>query len=140
MTFEERIDATGHENVSADHDSTLEVTTERFLTPAGDCIVGVGADRAPADFEEPFVRTAKDESATIELTLSAGEQTTSITGRGDPTLTFEDPVSMVARTSTYVDDRTIMVEADRAATDLDRDLVALLADGADLTVGLTVSE
>jgi hypothetical protein len=44
----------------------------------------------------------------------------------------------VVRTSTYVDDRTVAVGADAAAADLDRDLVATLADGVDLTVTLTV--
>ncbi|MEF8868784.1 MAG: DUF371 domain-containing protein, partial [Haloarculaceae archaeon] len=33
----------------------------------------------------------------------------------------------------YVDDRTVMVGADAAAADLDRDLVAALAAGAELT-------
>ena len=53
-------------------------------------------------------------------------------------LTFEDERSLVARTSDYVDDRTVMVGADAAAADLDRDLVAALADGAALTLTLRI--
>jgi hypothetical protein len=45
---------------------------------------------------------------------------------------------MVARTSDYVDDRTIMVDADAAAADLDRELVDALSDGAALTLTLSV--
>ena len=45
---------------------------------------------------------------------------------------------MVGRTSTYVDDRTIVVEADRSAGDFDRDLVDALAAGADLVVTIRV--
>jgi hypothetical protein len=46
---------------------------------------------------------------------------------------------MVGRTSDYTDDeRTILVDGDAAAGDLDRDLVSALADGADLTLRLEV--
>ena len=45
---------------------------------------------------------------------------------------------MVFRASEYVDERTVMVSADASAEDLDRDLVAELASGADLTVTLRV--
>lgn len=138
MTHVERVQATGHGNVSGQHASTYEVTTEDFLTEAGDCILGIEADRAPADFSEEFVTAAQDDSATITATLEAADTSVTITGRGDPRLTFENEVSMVGRTSDYVDDRTIMVEAGKAAADLDREIVTALADGADLTVTLTV--
>jgi len=46
---------------------------------------------------------------------------------------------MVGRTSDYTDDeRTVFVESGGAAADLDRDLVAALADGAELTLRLEV--
>jgi len=61
-----------------------------------------------------------------------------IHARGHPDLTFESDRSAVVRTSTYVDDRTVAVGADAAAADLDRALVAALADGAGLTLTLTV--
>lgn len=138
MVFEERVSATGHENVRADHESTFEVTTEDFLTPAGDCILGIEADRSPSDFDGQFVEAAQNETATITATFDAAGRSITIRGRGDPRLTFENEVSMVGRTSDYVDDRTIMVEADAAATDVDRDFVKALAEGVDLTVTLTV--
>lgn len=138
MVIEERVRATGHDNVRAEHESTFEVTTEDFLTPSGDCILGIDADRSPSDFDEQFVEAAQDETATIRATFEAADQTITITGRGDPRLSFENEVSMVGRTSDYVDDRTIMVEADGAATDVDRDFVEALADGADLIITLTV--
>ena len=138
MTHVERVQATGHGNVSAQHASTFEVTTEDFLTEAGDCILGIEADRAPAAFSEEFVAAARTDSATITATFEAADTSVTITGRGDPRLTFENEVSMVGRTSEYVDDRTIMVDAGKAAADLDREIVTALADGADLTVTLTV--
>ena len=144
--YEEAVHATGHENVSATHASTFEVTSDDYLTPAGDCILAVEADRTPADFDEAFVDACQDPDARITATIEAdpdldesnGSLTATVEGRGDPALTFENERSIVGRTSDYVDDRTVLVEADRAAADLPRNLVEALADGAELTLRLTV--
>ncbi|MUW14444.1 DUF371 domain-containing protein [Halorubrum sp. CBA1125] len=139
----EVVRAAGHEHVTAEHPSTFEFTTDDWLTPAGDCIVGIEADRTPRDFSSEFREACRDADATIEATLSVdaadGTLTETITGRGDPDLTLLDDRSMVGRTSDYTDDeRTILVDADGAAADLDRDLVAALADGAPVTLRLAV--
>ncbi|WP_297884743.1 DUF371 domain-containing protein [uncultured Halorubrum sp.] len=139
----EVVRATGHENVTAEHASTFELTTDDWLTPAGDCIVGVEADRTPRDFSAAFREACRDADATIEatLTVDAGDDEfrETVTGRGDPDLALLDDRSMVGRTSDYTDDeRTILVDGDAAAGDLDRDLVSALADGADLTLRLEV--
>ena len=138
MAYSERVTAVGHENVSAAHESTFELTTDDYLTPAGDCILGIEADRSPADFSAAFVTACQDADATITATIETAEHSVTVTGRGHPDLSFENERSMVGRTSTYVDDRTIMVGADAAAADLDRDLVDALADGATATLELTV--
>ena len=132
--MEEHVHARGHENVSGTHGSTLEVTSDDWLTPAGDCILAVEADTTPADFDDDFVATCRSPAATITATLRASGHEQVVEGRGHPELTLDGDRSMVARTSTYVDDRTVMVDADAAAADLDRELVAALADGADLEV------
>jgi hypothetical protein len=134
----EIVRAQGHEHVAATHESTFEVTTDDFLTPAGDCILGIEADRAPVDFDPAFVEACRSADATITMTFEAGGRETTVTGRGHPDLTFESDRSAVGRTSDYVDDRTVMVGADRAAAGFDRDLVTALADGADLTVTFAV--
>lgn len=138
----ERITAHGHEHVTAEHQSTVEVTTDDWLTPAGDCIVGVEADRTPADFDEAFVDACQSANATItgEFVVQTGGETLtdSIVGRGDPELTFSGDRSLVGRTSDHTDDRTVFVGANGAAADLDRDIVAAVADGATLTLTLTV--
>jgi hypothetical protein len=136
--MEEVVHAHGHEHVSAEHASTLEFTSDDFLTPAGDCILGIEADRVPADFDEEFVAACRDETTTIVATIEVGEHVQRIEGRGHPDLSFENERSHVVRTSDYVDDRTVMVGADAAAADVDRDIVAALADGADATLTLRV--
>ena len=140
---EEVVRARGHENVSAEHESTFEVTSDDWLTPAGDCILAVEADRTPADFDEAFVDACRDADATLTATVEVegpdGETyRQTVEGRGHPDLSFEGDRSHVGRTSDYVDDRTILVGADAAAADFDRDLVSALADGGDVTFSLRV--
>ncbi|RQG95868.1 DUF371 domain-containing protein [Natrarchaeobius chitinivorans] len=136
--MEEIIHARGHENVRAEHASTFEVTTDDYLTPAGDCILAIEADRSPADFDPAFVEACRDADATITVTLEADGHRDSVEGRGDPALEFTSERSAVGRTSEYVDERTILLGAEFAADGFDRTLVEALADGADVTVTLTV--
>mgnify|MGYP006290757885 CR=1 FL=1 len=138
MEHVEVIHARGHENVQSTHESTFEVTSDDWLTPAGDCILAIEADRTPADFSETFVEAAQSHDAEITATLSTDDHTHTITGRGHPDLTYTDDRSAVGRTSDYVDDRTIMVGAEGAAEHVDRELVDALADGAALTLELRV--
>ena len=138
VDLHEVVRAHGHEHVCAEHASTLELTSDDFLTPAGDCILAIEADRVPAAFDDEFVAACRDEGATITLTLEVGDRAETVTGSGHPELTFDGDRSFVCRTSDYVDDRTVMVEADKAARDLDRDLVDELAAGSDLTATFSV--
>ncbi|AFK18574.2 DUF371 domain-containing protein [Haloferax mediterranei ATCC 33500] len=140
--MQEVIRARGHEHVSAEHASTFEVTSDDWLTPAGDCILAIDADRTPADFDPEFVGACQSHDATIDVTVrvEAGEDTyeQTVSGRGHPELTFDGDRSIVFRTSDYVDDRTGVVGAEHAAEGFDRDLVSALTDGADLTVTIEV--
>lgn len=138
MALEETVRARGHENVTAAHESTVEVTTDDYLTPAGDCILAIDADRAPADFDPAFVDACRDAEATIGMTVEADGHRETVTGRGDPRLEFSSERSAVGRTSDYVDDRTVMVDAEFAAEGFDRALVDALAGGSEATVTLAV--
>lgn len=129
MPETETVRARGHEHVSAEHASTWELTSDDWLTPAGDCILGIEADTTPADFDSAFVDACQSHDATIEATLRVGDHEQTIVGSGHPDLSFADDRSLVARTSDYVDDRTVMVDADTAAEGFARELVDALADG-----------
>lgn len=139
--YTEEICARGHKHVSGEHTSTIELTSDDWLTPAGDCIVGVEADTTPAEFSESFIEACRSDNTTItaEFTVETESETLTetITARGDSELSFESGRSLVGRTSEYIDDRTVFVGADGAAADLDQALIAPLADGAELTLTLT---
>jgi len=136
--MEEVIHARGHEHVSAAHTSTFEVTTDDYLTPAGDCILAIEADRAPADFDPAFVEACQDSEAQVTVEIEADGHRDTVVGRGDPALEFSNDRSAVGRTSEYVDDRTIVLEADHAASGFDRQLVEALAAGAEVRVTIRV--
>ena len=55
----EKINALGHKNVLAKHKTTLEITKDDHLTPQGDCIVAVSADRGPKEFSKDFLEALK---------------------------------------------------------------------------------
>jgi hypothetical protein len=137
-SLRETVRARGHDNVAAEHNSTFEVTADGYLTPAGDCILGIGADRVPADFDSAFVAACQSHGARVVATVETAGHSERVVGRGHPDLTFESSRSLVCRTSEYVDDRTVMIRADAAAADLGRSLVAELSAGADLTLTLAV--
>lgn len=134
----QRLRAKGHENVSAEHASTLELTSDDWLTPAGDCILAVEATPVPAAYDGEFVEACRDPEATITATLRVDGAQQVVEGRGHSELTFDSDRSAVARTSEYVDDRTVMVGADAAAADIDRDIVERLAAGSTIECVLEV--
>jgi len=118
--------AYGHANVQGTHQTTVELTSENFLTPQGTCIVGVRSELTLKSLDEKIKKLARSETTKIILRLRVGDFSEEIVGHGSPGLTYEDAVSMVARTSTYECGRTLMVEADKAASDISRELVSKL--------------
>ncbi|WP_435152700.1 DUF371 domain-containing protein [Haladaptatus sp. DFWS20] len=136
--MKEVVHARGNENVTAEHASTFEVTTDDFLTPAGDCILAIEADRSPADFGPEFVEACRDADATITMTIEADGHEETVSGHGHPDLELDSDRSMVGRTSDYIDERTFVLGCEFAAEGFDRELVSALGEGADVTVTVQV--
>lgn len=118
-----RFRAYGHENVIGEHKTTVELTSEDHLTRRGSCIVGISSDITLDRLESKIKEMAMKSSTKIVLRMSVDELNEEVTGTGSPGLTYTDPISMVARTSTFECGRTLMVNADKAASDLNRDFV-----------------
>jgi len=127
------LSASGHANVRATHPSTLELTTEDWLTPAGDCIIGVACTHGCAALPAELRSMAQSSATRISLELAVPLlPSVEIIGHGHPGLRWADPTSMVVRTSDHTDDQTLMIEASHAAADLPRAIVGALASGAPL--------
>jgi hypothetical protein len=125
--------ASGHENVIGDHRTTIELTSEDFLTPTGTCIIGIKATQTLDKLDPDIKKLAKSSETTIQLVMSVDNLCETIVGRGSLGLTYADDTSMVIRRSDFECDRTLMIHANKAACDLDRTFVQLLQD-SDITI------
>ena len=130
VRFEETITAHGHPNLLATHRSTLELTKDSTLTREGDCIIAVGANKGARDLSSKLKRLLIMENPSVSLTLEANGLRDVVSGRGHPELNFQNSECMVFRKSNYVCGRTVMIQADKAAADINRDLVRLLRQEA----------
>ncbi len=117
----------GHKNVRAAHRTTVEITREPELTPRGDCIIGVSADKGLRHFSSRFKEMIRVPGAlVIALILTEHGDADIIKGFGDPGLSLDDPDRIIIRKSSYVAPNTVMVRAGKAAKDLNRSLVEAL--------------
>lgn len=137
MQAVEVFQASGHPEIRANHRTTLEITKDTHVTRKGDCIVAICASKGAADLSPELSRLLKNDSTRVTITIRAAGQTATLTGRGDRRLTLTHPSDLVARKSKYVCNRTVMVEADKSASDLSREFVRTLRDpSSEITVQL----
>lgn len=132
------IHAKGHRNVRATHRTTFEITREDHLTPRGDCIIAVSADKALRDLD-PGVKTGIKKGWPVAVVISTEDLWDYSIGWGDPRLELSDTTRIVVRRSTYISQNTLMIRASKAAADLDRRLVDRLRRGGDVYILLATS-
>ncbi len=127
----EVVEFVGHKNVRAEHETTFEITKEHGLTPRGDCIIGVKANKALKDFSDCFRRLARSSSTRIHVVIVSEDGLVDVaSGWGSEGLTYEDPIRIIVRRSSYVSENTAAVRADKAARDLSRALINSLRRGS----------
>jgi hypothetical protein len=122
----EHIVAFGHLNVQAVHPSTLMITKESDLSKQGDCIVAVAADKAVADLSVEFKESLRKQNAKLTILIEVDGLTEQITAYGSPKLILTNPTEMVIRKSDFISDRTLAIRADKAASDLSKELIEKL--------------
>ncbi len=128
--------AQGHQNVTALHRSTIEITKDSYLTRRGDCIVGVSSEASAADLPA-WLKERIRLGWVIVVVLCSNDVCDSIVGRGDPRLELSDTRKLIMRKSSYVEPSTLLVRGSKAAGELRRDLVETLAEGSPLDVYVT---
>lgn len=126
MEIKEVILAYGHENIQATHQSTLEITKDSQLSRRGDCIIAVSADKALSDLNAKFKEYLRRENAKLEMLIEVGEVAELVNAFGSPKLPLTHPTDIVIRKSNYICNRTLAINADKAAIDLSRTLVEKL--------------
>jgi uncharacterized protein len=116
----------GHPNVRSLHSKSIEITKDAYLTPKGDCIIGIKANKACTDLEESIRRGLKSSSAIVKIEVIVEDESFNIKGRGDERLTTLNPHDIVIRRTNFVCPRTMSVLCDKASSDMPRELVRLL--------------
>lgn len=124
--IKEVIEGFGHENVQGTHHTTIEFTKEARLSRKGDCVLVVSANKGLNDLSPELKKTLKKLNAKVTIKIEAGGVSEEIQARGSPNLTLTHPEEMVLRKSDFVSDRTLGINANKAAKDLSREFVGRL--------------
>jgi hypothetical protein len=110
----------GHENLLATHKMTLEFTKDNNLTKRGDCIVGVDADFSYEELKR--ILGCKKAKLIIEADGLKDEVNFDI----NPD--FCDKHEIVIRKTDFRSDRTLGINADKAAINLNKAIISYLKD------------
>ena len=131
-----KIMAKGHENVLSLHKSTFEITKDKDLSLSGDCIIGLDIDKSMDDFPDEFKEKLANDDTKVIVELKTPNASDTIEGYGHHDLTLSHPTDIVCRKSTFVCSRTLMIKSNKAAIDLNRDLIKDLANGESMEVNI----
>lgn len=131
-----KIKAKGHENVLSLHKSTFEITKDKDLSLAGDCIIGLDIDKSMEDFPDEFKEKLANDDTKVIVELRTPNASDTIEGYGHHDLTLSHPTDIVCRKSTFVCSRTLMIKSNKAAIDLNRDLIKDLANSESMEVNI----
>ena len=129
-----KLETKGHRNVSSLHKSTFEITKDVEIGPTADCIVGVDMNKSMINFPQEFKDKIANSNTVIKVILDTENGHDEITGFGHEDLTLTHPTDIVCRTSDYTCSRTLMIRADKAARDLDKNLVEDLKNEKNMEV------
>ena len=129
-----KLKSRGHENVTSHHKSTFEITKDAEIGPTADCIIGTSADKSMFDFPQEFKDKIADSNTRIKVILDTENGHDEIVGFGHEDLTLTHPTDIVCRTSDFTCSRTLMIKADKAARDLDNNLIDDLKNGKNMEV------
>ena len=134
-----QIQTKGHKNVTSYHKSTFEITKDPEIGPTADCIIGVDMDKTMLNFPEEFKDKIANSNTKITVKLSTENGYDEIVGQGHEDLTLTHSTDIVIRKSDYVCSRTLMINSDKAARDLDENLIEDLKNEKIMNVTIILS-
>ncbi|MBI2557811.1 DUF371 domain-containing protein [Candidatus Woesearchaeota archaeon] len=124
-----KFSAYGHPNILGTHKTTLEFTKDEELTLEGDCIVGV-----KSDFELDELKDFIKKSNNKKITITIGEISNKSRKKIKETIcaeinqSFNNNKEFVIRKTDFVSERTFAISSNKAAIDLNRDLINFLKE------------
>ena len=118
----------GHPNIRSLHAKTIEITKDEHLTPRGDCIIGVKANKACSDLDGALKHRLKSTSAVVRIEVMVGNESVLISGMGDHRLSMLNSHDIVIRRTNFACPRTMSVLCDKASSEVPRKMVKILQD------------
>src|ERR687889_2521738 len=118
----------GHPNIRSLHAKTIEITKDEHLTPRGDCIIGVKANKACVDLDEALKHRLKSNSAIVRIEVMVGNESVLISGMGDHRISMLNPHDIVIRRTNFACPRTMSVLCNTASSEVPRKMVERLQD------------
>jgi hypothetical protein len=122
MTVLDSINATGHPFIQCTHSTTIELTKDEYLTKKGTCILGINASKACFDLNLVLKSKILNEEK-IYVVIKVDEIIDSFYGFGSKNLTLLSKKDLVFRKSSYICDRTILINCSKSSEDLRRKLI-----------------
>jgi len=116
----------GHWLITAQHKSTFEITTENFLGPKGDCIIGINSSKACYDLDNNLKRLLRKDGTQVSLTFLVNGDLFEVQAFGSSQLILTDKKSMVIRKGIYTCPRTLAIKATASAKDFPRTIISSL--------------
>lgn len=129
-TARDVVEFRGHRMVRSTHPTTIELTTEEYLTEDGDCIIGVGASKGCAGLSDAVREAIRRQGSKVTARIMVQDRSFEVKASGDPRLQLSDPHEIVLRRSDFVSGRTLALHADAAARSIPREMVSLLKNPA----------
>lgn len=126
----------GHGNIKATHRSTMEITTDDYVTKRGDCIVACCSSESALSLRAINL----EDLGVVTAIFVVGDLIDVVSGLGYRWVRLSNGRRIVFRRSAYLDDSTAMILANKSAKDLDRAIVNKLKVGEPAVVILIVDE
>ena len=118
----------GHGNITSGHKTTLEFTKDEDMSLKGDCIIGVKADFELYKIKE-FIKKLINKKITITMeTINNNSNKIVEKIHAEINPDFNSDKDIVIRKSDFIDDRTFAINADKAAFELNNDLIGFFRE------------
>ena len=118
----------GHKNIQATHETTVEFTKVIHLSKKGNCIVAVAADKSVNDLSDGCKKKLRNNNSKLTIIMEVDGIIDKIIAEGSPNLPLTNSKDIVIRKSDYICNRTLAINANKAACDLSSNLVEKLKD------------
>jgi hypothetical protein len=129
----------GHNNVKGIHKTTLEFTKDVYLTPRGDCIIGIKSNKSVKDLNDNLKQIIK-KNGFVYIVINVKGMLDIVSARGSEKLTLTNPNKIIIRKSDFISDATLAINSDKAAFDINREMIKNLKNEHDGLVYIVASD